>query len=123
VQPLLRRVVREGEWPLLFFAGRYSHAAVKRVALPEASLLAAEEYAQEVTRHEADREEQALARDVIGLVSERFGTPAYARIDLVRDDDDRLRVLEVELVEPSLFLPVGGTPAVERLVSALLHEG
>ena len=36
VQPFLKSVATEGEWPLMFFDGRFSHAASKRVALPQA---------------------------------------------------------------------------------------
>ena len=36
VQPFLKSVATDGEWPLVFFDGRFSHAASKRVALPQA---------------------------------------------------------------------------------------
>jgi hypothetical protein len=52
-------------------------------------------------------------------VTDRFGVPLYARIDLVRDDHGNPCVLEVELVEPSLFLPQAPPEALDRLVSAL----
>ena len=48
----------------------------------------------------------------------RFGVP-LARVDLVRNDDDKPCVLELELLEPSLFLPQAPSGAVARLVSAL----
>ena len=34
VQPTLINVERHGEWPLIFLAGAFSHAAVRRVGLP-----------------------------------------------------------------------------------------
>ncbi len=49
----------------------------------------------------------------------RFGIPTYARVDLVRDDSGASCVLEVELVEPSLFLPEAGPRRLSRLVAAL----
>ncbi|HEU0104389.1 MAG TPA: hypothetical protein VFR07_18930 [Mycobacteriales bacterium] len=120
VQPLLRSVALDGEWPLLFFGGRYSHAASKRVALPEGRPTS-ELYAPEATApHDASGDQRAVAEAAVAVVTRRFGAPTYARIDLVRDDDGQFRVLEVELVEPSLFLPEGGPQAVARLVEALL---
>ncbi len=119
VQPLLASVARDGEWPLLFFGGTYSHAAGKRVALPRAGVVDGLFAAERSVPHEADAEQLAVARAAVDVVTARFGVPTYARVDLVRDDDGRPCVLEVELVEPSLFLAEGGPGAVERLVAAL----
>ncbi|MBU2665548.1 hypothetical protein KOI35_18730 [Actinoplanes bogorensis] len=120
VQPLLKSVASDGEWPLVFLAGRYSHAASKRVALPRAGLVE-DLFAEETTaEYEADPRQIAVAQRAVDVVTGRFGVPLYARIDLVRDDDGRPCVLEVELVEPSLFLPRAPAAATDRLVAALL---
>ena len=119
VQPLVKSVPVDGEWPMVFFAGRYSHAAGKRVTLPRAGVvddLFVEELA---APHVADDEQIAVARSAIDVVTSRFGVPLYARVDLVRGDDGKPCVLEVELVEPSLFLPQAPPEAVTRLVTAL----
>lgn len=119
VQPLLKSVAVDGEWPMVFFAGRYSHAAGKRVTLPRAGLVE-DLFAEETTApHVADDEQIAVARNAMDVVTSRFGVPLYARVDLVRGDDGKPCVLEVELVEPSLFLPQAPPEAVTRLVSAL----
>jgi glutathione synthase/RimK-type ligase-like ATP-grasp enzyme len=119
VQPLLKSVAEEGEWPMVFFAGRYSHAASKRVALPRAGTID-DLFAEETnTPYVADTAQIAVAQQAIDLVTQRFEVPLYARVDLVRDDDGRPCVLELELVEPSLFLPQAPPAAVARLVSAL----
>ena len=118
VQPLLRSVATDGEWPLVFFAGRYSHAAAKRVTLPRADVID-DLFAEEINApHVADAAQMAVAQRAVDLVTRRFGVPLYARIDLVRDDDGNPCVLEVELVEPSLFLPYAPPEALTRLVSA-----
>lgn len=46
-----------------------------------------------------------VASAAIDVVAKRFGRLAYSRVDLVRADDGTSQVLEVELVEPSPFLP------------------
>lgn len=119
VQPLLASVARDGEWPLLFFGGAYSHAASKRVELPRAGAVEGLFAPERTAVHEADPEQLAVARAAVEVVAQRSGAPSYARVDLVRDDAGRPCVLEVELVEPSLFLPQGGAAAVERLVAAV----
>ncbi len=120
LQPLLASVARDGEWPLVFLDGAFSHAASKRVVLPRAGLVDDLFAAERTGPHEPDAEQLAVAGAAVALVAERFGAPAYARVDLVRDDDGRPCVLELELVEPSLFLPEGGPGAVDRLVAALV---
>jgi glutathione synthase/RimK-type ligase-like ATP-grasp enzyme len=119
VQPLLKSVAVDGEWPMVFFAGQYSHAASKRVTLPRAGLVD-DLFAEEVNApHVADAEQIAVAQQAVDVVTRRFGVPLYARVDLVRNDDDKPCVLELELLEPSLFLPQAPSGAVTRLVSAL----
>lgn len=119
VQPLLASVAVDGEWPLVFLGGRYSHAASKRVTLPRAGLVTDLFAAEANTGHEADDDQLAVASAAVDVVTRRFGAPTYARVDLVRDDAGRACVLELELVEPSLFLPQAGGDAVERMVAAL----
>lgn len=120
VQPLLRSVAIEGEWPLVFFGGRYSHAANKRVSLPRASVIETL-FAPETNQpHQAGEEQIAVAQRAVDHVSERFGVPLYARVDLVLDDEGRSVVMELEMVEPSLFLPQAPPEALDRLVRAFL---
>jgi glutathione synthase/RimK-type ligase-like ATP-grasp enzyme len=120
VQPRLASVAELGEWPMVYFGGEYSHAASKRVRVPHGGgsvegLFAAEENAPYVP----DPDQRAVADAAIEHVNERFGVPTYARVDLVRDDDGRPCVLELELVEPSLFLLQADGGASERLAHAL----
>ena len=119
LQPLIASVAVDGEWPLLFFDGQYSHSASKRVALPAASAVEGLFARETNAPHTADAAQIAAAQAAVQVVVDRFGVPTYARVDLVRDDQGQFRVLELELVEPSLFLPQAGPDAVRRLVSAL----
>ena len=50
------------------------------------------------------------------------GTLAYARVDMLRDGDGVFRLMELELIEPSLFLqfaPDKGVAFAEALLSAV----
>ena len=119
VQPFLASVATEGEWPLIFFGGTYSHAASKRVALPRAGTVD-DLFAAEINAaHVACDAQIETAQAAMDVVSGRLGTPAYARVDLVNNDDGQPCVLEVELIEPSLFLPYAEPAAVDRMVLAL----
>lgn len=119
VQPVVASVAVDGEWPLVFLGGRYSHAASKRVALPRAGAVEGLFAAEVTAPHVADDAQVAVAQAAVDVVAARFGAPTYARVDLVRGDDGGPCVMEVELVEPSLFLPHAGEGALGRLVEAL----
>jgi hypothetical protein len=112
-------VARDGERALVFLDGEFSHAATKRVALAEAGAVEGLFAAETLTAHEPDTEELVLARAAVAAVQARLGPTAYGRVDLVRDDDGRPRVLELELVEPSLLLSGADAGAPGRLASAL----
>lgn len=115
VQPLLHSIAADGEYPVVFLDGRFSHAVVRSVVHgPDGA------GRHETSRaHRVDDEQLAVARSALEVVTERFGVPTYARIDLVRDDARRWCVLEVEVVEPSLFLPDADDGAADCLAVTL----
>ena len=82
VQPLLPSVSVEGEWPLVFLGGQFSHAASKRVELPVAGEVDDELFAAEVNvPHVADAEQVAVERHVlvdgqVAVETEPLGTVA-----------------------------------------------
>ncbi len=120
VQPYVASVATDGEWALVYLGGRFSHAASKRVALPRAGVVEELFAAETNAPHEASPDQRAAADAAMAHVESRLGTPTYARIDLVRHDDGGYRVLEVELVEPSLFLPYADASAADRLTEVLV---
>jgi hypothetical protein len=105
VQPYLERVQTEAETAVIFIDGELSHAMRKE---PLLSLDQAEPdglYRPEtMSRREADGDVLDLARRTLAYATERFSRPLYARVDTLREDDGSPTVLELELIEPSLFL-------------------
>lgn len=88
--------IRAGEYSLMFFRGLYSHAVLKTPAPGEFRCQA--EYGGSVIACAPSASLRATAEQALML----FGTPAYARIDLVLSEG-RAMVMEVELIEPVLF--------------------
>lgn len=99
LQTYLSTIETFGERSLVFFAGEYSHAVTK---LPAAGdFRVQEDHGGRVVPCEPSEAEQTLARRAL----QEVGLDAlYARVDLVRDGADVPRIMEIELVEPSLFL-------------------
>jgi hypothetical protein len=113
VQPYLRSVDSRGETALVFIAGELSHELHKRPLLAPDEVAPVIEGPLAVARAMLDKnlvvaraaadDERALARAIIDEVSERFGVPLYARVDMVREDGGRPLLLELELIEPRLY--------------------
>ena len=129
VQPYMPSVDSRGETSFVFLAGERSHILRKRAVLEpdEVAPLADGMHAPAramlredlVTTAKADDAERALAGRVLAEVSERFGTPLYARVDIVMNPEGRPVLLELEAIEPALYL--GLVPgAAERLAAAVL---
>jgi hypothetical protein len=129
VQPFLPAVERDGETALVFLGGELSHVLRKRPVLREDGIAPVADHKLQVAAvmfeddlvvpAQADERELAFAHSVIDEISERFGTPVYARVDLLRGDDGTPVLLELEAVEPALYLGLAPGSA-ERLAAAVL---
>ncbi len=98
VQPFVANIQVEGEYSLFFLAGEYSHAIRK---VPESGdFRVQEEHGADILPVEAPARLIEEATDVVALVEPQ---PVYVRADFVRDNDDYL-LMELELIEPSLYL-------------------
>jgi glutathione synthase/RimK-type ligase-like ATP-grasp enzyme len=99
VQPLIEEIATEGEYSLMLFDGEFSHAVVKR---PKAGDFRVQPHLGGTTvKSAAPAGGVALARAALAA------TPAkatYARVDMVPDGSGNLMIMELELVEPALFL-------------------
>jgi glutathione synthase/RimK-type ligase-like ATP-grasp enzyme len=105
IQPYLRGVDRHGETAMIFLGGVYSHAIRKGPLLRVGAGLEQGLFRLEaVEPREPTPDERSLADRVFDALPCPRNALAYARIDVVRGDDGQARVIEVELIEPSLFL-------------------
>lgn len=99
IQPFLPAVGTEGEASLIFFAGRFSHA-VRKVA-KAGDFRVQPEYDSTVTGYDPKADELAAAEAILNAVEESL---LYARVDLVRDREGKPALIELELIEPDLYL-------------------
>lgn len=124
-QPYLTAVDTEGETALLFLGGQFSHAVRKGPLLRRGEGVSQQRDSRgDLVARNATPGQLAVARRALGLATERHSnsTPLlYARVDVVTDDAGRCVVLELELAEPSLFLPQCPA-AAERLVDSAVHR-
>lgn len=119
VQPYVESIDVSGERALQFFGGRFLHAGRKGAVLTPGT-----PYDERKVAHPGLEPwtptpvELAVAERALATVPEAAEL-LYARVDLVDGEDGQPRVMELELVEPNLFLWLhpGSMP---RVVEAIL---
>lgn len=113
VQPFISSVLDSGETSLMFAGGRLSHAVRKLPAPGEYRVQ--DHHGGTVERHRATADEITLTEAALAVAP---SSTAYARVDLVSTDQGPV-VMELELVEPALFLDADPL-AAENFVDAFL---
>jgi glutathione synthase/RimK-type ligase-like ATP-grasp enzyme len=98
LQPFLPAVLSEGERSLVYVGGAFSHALDKVPVTGEFRVQ--EEHGGIITGVEPDAGSLEVAGAIVATLDP---PPLYARVDLVRDRG-RPVLMELELVEPSLYL-------------------
>jgi hypothetical protein len=99
IQPLMPMIASEGEFSLFYFAGQFSHAILK---IPEnGDFRVQEQFGGREVTVEAPAAALALADASLAAAP---GPLTYARVDMVRGEGGAFFLMELELIEPSLFL-------------------
>ncbi|HUQ10730.1 MAG TPA: hypothetical protein VM146_10485, partial [Steroidobacteraceae bacterium] len=120
LQPYLNKIDELGETALMYFEGEFSHATRKGPLLKKKEGPTTELFAKEaITPRVPDPAELRVAAQALQAIPS--DTPLYARVDLIRDQQGEPVVLELELVEPSLFLAFSAGSA-ERFATAVVQR-
>lgn len=119
IQPFLDSIADEGEYSLFYFGGNFSHSIIKRPAAGDFRVQ--DQFGGYEEAVEAPDAATTLAGSALAATAAITGTGtlAYARVDMLRDGDGVFRLMELELIEPSLFLrfaPDGGTAFADALL-------
>jgi len=119
VQPYRASVENEGEVSALIFEGRFSHAVQKLPRVGDYRVQ--DDYGATDCAYGMSLEERRLAVRAVDAASQCVGErPLYARVDFLRGPHG-LEVVELEMVEPSLFLR-RDLRAADDLAAALLSR-
>ena len=113
IQPYLPSIETDGEISLIYLEGRFNHAIRKR---PQPGDFRVQpEFDAIITAHVPTDDELAAASAILAKVEEDL---LYARVDLVRGLDESPMLMELELVEPDLYMehdPAGGAGFTEAV--------
>jgi len=122
VQAFLPSVETEGEYSFLFFGGQFSHAVVKRPK--DGDYRVQSLYGGSEETYTPTSRERATARSVMDALT---FTPLYARVDLIRGLAGTLQLIELEMLEPYLYLThaegeAGENKGAQKLAQALAKQ-
>ena len=112
VQPFIENIQSEGEFSLFYFSGEYSHAILK---VPrKGDFRVQEEYGGDIQSVQPNEQLLASGAHVMSLVDPQS---VYVRADFVRGADNTFLLMELELIEPSLYLRMDDA-AADRFATA-----
>jgi glutathione synthase/RimK-type ligase-like ATP-grasp enzyme len=123
VQRFMPNILSEGEYSLFFFNGEFSHAILKVPA--ESEFRSQEERGAEVRPVVPGKRLLLRGQQALAALTD---VPLYARVDFVRGDDDDFAVMELELIEPSMYLrtdpeaPMRFARAIDHRFTARNHS-
>ena len=115
VQEYIAAIENEGEFSLTFIDHEYSHAVNKKPLANDFRVQ--EEHGGQIVAAEPPRGAQAFAENVLSKMPCRA---TYARVDIV-SDRGQLRLMELEVIEPELYLHLAPGSA-RKLATAILKK-
>jgi glutathione synthase/RimK-type ligase-like ATP-grasp enzyme len=98
LQPFQNSVLSMGEWSFVFFGETFSHAVLKRAKSGEFRVQ--DDFGGTVHSYSPKDHEVEFALTAIKACPE---LPAYARVDIVLDNEGKMAISELELIEPELW--------------------
>lgn len=116
LQPFQRDIIERGETTLVIIDGQFTHG-LRKVAKP-GDFRVQDDHGGSVHAYEPTAEEIAFAGRAMAACDPE---PIYGRVDMIRDNDGQLAVMELELVEPELWLRMCPA-AADRLAAALVRS-
>lgn len=98
VQPFMPNIISEGEFSLFYFGDTYSHAILKTPK--QNDFRVQEEHGGRLKKIEPEKRLQITGTEILSQLDPK---PLYTRIDVVRTAADTFALMELELIEPSLY--------------------
>ena len=114
IQPFQPAIQSEGEYSFVFIDGEFSHCTLKRAASGDYRIQSL--YGGTELKVDPTRDDRKSATRIVDLLP--LPTPLYARIDMVRGEDDQLLLMEAELIEPYLY-PEQGLELGPRIAAGI----
>ncbi|MFA6541574.1 MAG: hypothetical protein WCT99_08220 [Bacteroidota bacterium] len=115
LQEFQNSIVTGGEIAVMVIDGIVTHAVQKRAK--EGEFRVQDDFGGTVHRYTPTTEEIEFAQSVVSHCTPK---PVYARVDMIRDNEQQLSVVELELIEPEMWFRFH-PPAADRLADAVVR--
>jgi glutathione synthase/RimK-type ligase-like ATP-grasp enzyme len=98
LQPFQKNIVEKGEISMMVFNGEFTHAILK-IAKP-GDFRVQDDFGGSIYDYVPTNDEIEYAENCVKACSE---IPMYARVDIFEDNDGKIALAELELIEPELW--------------------
>jgi len=98
IQEFQNNIIDKGEVAVMLFGGQYTHSVIKKAK--SGDFRVQDDFGGSVENYQPSKEMIALAKEAIKQLKP---TPAYARVDIIWDNESKIAVSELELIEPELW--------------------
>ena len=98
IQEFQENIIKKGEVAVMLFGGEYTHSVLKKAKTGDFRVQ--DDFGGSVYDYHPSKEMIELAKKSIKKLTP---TPAYARVDIIWDNNNQLAVSELELIEPELW--------------------
>lgn len=98
IQPFQYNIIEKGEISFMVIDGKFTHSILKKAK--SGDFRVQDDFGGTVHNYTASEQEIHFAEEVVQACDP---LPVYARVDVMWDNENRLAVSEVELVEPELW--------------------
>ena len=98
IQPFQKNIVKKGEISMMVVDGKFTHAVLK-IAKP-GDFRVQDDFGGSVFNYTPTQEEITYAENAVKSCPEM---PIYARVDVFLDNENKLALAELELIEPELW--------------------
>lgn len=111
----------DGELTFVVFGGKFSHAILKKAK--QGDFRVQDDFGGTVHDYQANNEEIKFAEEVVALCNP---IPVYGRVDVILDNQKKLAVSELELIEPELWFrnkPASADMYAEAVIKEINKRG
>ncbi len=98
LQPFQYRIVSEGEVSMMVFNGQFTHAILKKAKAGDFRVQ--DDFGGSVHDYEPTHAEIEFAIQTVNACNE---LPLYARVDIFNDNNGKIALAELEIIEPELW--------------------
>ena len=97
-QKFINNIITEGEISLIMIGGKHTHSVKKKAK--KGDFRFQDDHVGTVANYNPTKEEIIFAQNCIKKCPEK---PLYARVDIIYDNNNKLALNELELIEPELW--------------------